>query len=183
VLLVTTTIGVVHGVHGHTSHLGPLVALHSVLVVSTAGLQDGLVGTSTASHQANHSAALVADGLLRAGRQADSADSLIGVLRHNDGIVAGRAAHLATVANLLLNVANDSTFGDLSDGQDVSNSKNGCKTITTQEILGLAGRHGLKEHEKYDSPFLPAKTNWPLYMPSGAHIRVLILLKLYESLN
>lgn len=30
VLVVTTTEGVLHGVHRHTTHVGPLVALHAV---------------------------------------------------------------------------------------------------------------------------------------------------------
>src|SRR4051794_16383206 len=57
VLLVTTTVRVVHRVHCHTSDLGPLVALDSVLVERTTSLQDRFVGSSTASNQTNHSSA------------------------------------------------------------------------------------------------------------------------------
>merc|ERR1719220_2542192 len=42
-LMVTTTVGMLDGVHRHTSDLGPAVPLDSVLVVRTAGLQHGLV--------------------------------------------------------------------------------------------------------------------------------------------
>ena len=52
-LVVTTTVGMLDGVHGHTTHLGPAVPLHLVFVVGTAGLQDGLVDTSTSGHDAN----------------------------------------------------------------------------------------------------------------------------------
>merc|ERR1719230_1119109 len=55
--MVTTTVGVLHGVHGHTSHLGPRVALHAVLVVSTTSLQDGLVDTTPTSNDADLSTA------------------------------------------------------------------------------------------------------------------------------
>ena len=36
------------------AYLGPLVTLDAVLVVSTPGLEQGLVGTATAGHYANH---------------------------------------------------------------------------------------------------------------------------------
>lgn len=125
VLLVTTSVGVIHGVHRHTSSLGPLVTLHSVLVESATSLEDGLVGTTTTSDQANHSTALVVDGLLGARRQADSANALVGILGHNDGIVSGGTAHSAAVTDLLLNIADDGTFGDLRHGKDVSDGKSG----------------------------------------------------------
>ena len=104
VLLVTTTVGVINGVHGNTSHLryakqkslllysqgrgqeqdtsiarqayshynnnntynGPLVSLGLVLVERTASLEDGLIDTSTASHNANGGSALVAKSALGA---------------------------------------------------------------------------------------------------------------------
>lgn len=50
VLMVTTSVGMLHRVHGHTSDNGPAVALSLVLVVRTTGLQDGLVDTATSSH-------------------------------------------------------------------------------------------------------------------------------------
>jgi hypothetical protein len=56
-LVVTTTVGVLHRVHGHTTDLGPLVALDAVLVVGTASLEDRLVGTATAGDDTDHGAA------------------------------------------------------------------------------------------------------------------------------
>ena len=49
-LMVTTTVGMLNGVHGHTSHNGPAVALSLVLVVRTTGLQDRLVDTTATSN-------------------------------------------------------------------------------------------------------------------------------------
>ena len=132
-LLVTTTIRVIDGVHRHTSNLGPLVTLHSVLVESATSLKDGLVGTATTSDQTNHGTALVVDGLLGTGRKTDSADALISVLRHDDGIVTGSTAHLTAVTDLLLDVADNSTFGDLTNGQDVSDSKNSYYYVKKQQ--------------------------------------------------
>lgn len=47
VLVVTTSVRMLNGVHGHTTNNWPAVALSLVLVVGTASLQDGLVDTTT----------------------------------------------------------------------------------------------------------------------------------------
>merc|ERR1711924_378949 len=47
VLVVTTTVGVLHWVHGAATNLGPAVALDAVLVEGTASLHHGLVGAAT----------------------------------------------------------------------------------------------------------------------------------------
>ena len=57
VLVVATTVGVLHGVHCNTANLGPLVAFGLVLVVRHTSLQDGLVHAATAGHNANHATA------------------------------------------------------------------------------------------------------------------------------
>lgn len=51
-LVVTTTVGMFNGVHGHTTHLRPAVALCLVFEVSTTSLQHGLVDSATASNNA-----------------------------------------------------------------------------------------------------------------------------------
>jgi hypothetical protein len=50
-LLVTTTMGMVYGVHGHTSNLGPLLLETSDLVVNTPSFQDWLVSSGSTSNQ------------------------------------------------------------------------------------------------------------------------------------
>ena len=50
VLVVTTTVRVVDGVHGDTAHLRPLVALGGVLVVRAAGLQHRLLSAAAAGN-------------------------------------------------------------------------------------------------------------------------------------
>ena len=55
VLMVTTTVGMLDEVHGHTTDLRPRVALDLVLVVSATGLQHGLVDTATTGDNADHS--------------------------------------------------------------------------------------------------------------------------------
>ena len=51
-LVVSSSVGVLHGVHAHTTHGGPGVALGAVLVEGPAGLHDGLVGTAAAGNDA-----------------------------------------------------------------------------------------------------------------------------------
>jgi len=46
-LMVTTTVRMVHGVHSHTTSTGPVVTLSLVFVVRTASLEQGLVDTTT----------------------------------------------------------------------------------------------------------------------------------------
>ena len=58
VLMVTTTVRVIDGVHCDTSDLGPAVALDSVLVELVTSLQDGLVNTTATGDQTDDSAAL-----------------------------------------------------------------------------------------------------------------------------
>ena len=55
-LMVTTTVGMLNGVHGNTSNLGPAVTLHFVFVVCPTGLQHGLVNTTTSGDNSDHGA-------------------------------------------------------------------------------------------------------------------------------
>ena len=56
-LLVTTTMGMVDGVHSNTSNLGPSVSLCLVLPVSGTGLEEGLVGSLATGDDTDHSSA------------------------------------------------------------------------------------------------------------------------------
>lgn len=50
-LVVTSSVGMLDGVHGYSSDTRPAVALGLVLVVGAAGLQQRLVGTSSAGDE------------------------------------------------------------------------------------------------------------------------------------
>merc|ERR1719371_3331 len=65
-LMVTTTMGMLHRIHGNTTHLWPAVPLHSVLVEGSAGLEDRLVDPSTSSNTSNHGTVGRGDNLLGA---------------------------------------------------------------------------------------------------------------------
>lgn len=63
VLLVTTTVGVVDGVHGDTTDLGPSVSLSLVLPVGSGSLKEGLVGSLATGNDTNHTSAGALNGL------------------------------------------------------------------------------------------------------------------------
>merc|ERR1719477_565037 len=80
--------GMLDRVHGHTTDLGPAVPLDLVLVVSTAGLQDGLVDTTAAGDDADGGAVGRGDDLLGAGGQLDPGPLGVGVLGDPDAVFA-----------------------------------------------------------------------------------------------
>merc|ERR1719205_234 len=124
-LMVTTTVGMLDGVHGHTTDLGPAVPLDLVLVVGAAGLQDGLVDTAATGHDSDGGAVGRGDDLLGAGGELDPGPLGVGVVGDHDGVVAGGAGDTAAVAGLLLKVGDDGTLGHLSDGHDISDGELG----------------------------------------------------------
>uniref|UniRef100_A0A8D8XLN0 Uncharacterized protein n=2 Tax=Cacopsylla melanoneura TaxID=428564 RepID=A0A8D8XLN0_9HEMI len=89
VLMVTTSVGMLDGVHGHTSHLGPAVTLGLVLVVGATRLQDGLVDTTAAGDDADHGAVGGRDHFLGTRGQLDSGSLCVGIVSDDSGIVAG----------------------------------------------------------------------------------------------
>ena len=123
--MVTTSVGMLNGVHGNTSNLGPAVTLNLVLVVLVTGLQDGLVNSSTASNHTNHGSASAVQGL--SGTRGKSDSGLLAILGvSNDDSTATRGLGQCTaIANLGLKVADDGTLGNLVDGQDISDGELG----------------------------------------------------------
>lgn len=73
VLMVTTTMGVIHRIHRHTTDTGPLVTLCPVLEVCASGLEQGLLNTSSSSNQADHGTACGGNQLLCSRGELDSA--------------------------------------------------------------------------------------------------------------
>jgi len=120
VLVVTTTVGVLHRVHGATAHLGPRVALHAVLVEGAAGLEHWLVGAAAAGHDAYHGAAPVGESALGARRQADTGGALVEIVGHDRRVVARAPGNLASISRGRLDVAHQSTLRHLRKRQDVA---------------------------------------------------------------
>lgn len=126
-------------VHGHTTSLGPRVALDGELMLGAGGLEERLVGTATASDDADHATRVAADDLLGTGGELDAGLALVKVVADDGDVVARGAAQGATIANLLLDVGDDGTFGHGGEGEDVSDGQGGVLSSVDE----LAGVHAL----------------------------------------
>ena len=131
VLVVTTTVGVLHGVHRHTSDLGPRgTALHLELVCSSRQPEHGLVAASAARNLANSRAAARGNGLLRPRGELDAGEAGVGVVRDEDAVLAGRLGEHAAVAQLRLDVADDGASGMLPTGSTTTSCAS-CRSTET----------------------------------------------------
>lgn len=89
----------------------------------TAGLEQGLIDTSTTGHDTNGRTAAARQGLLRTAGQTNAGLVLIGLVSDDSSVVPRRPRERTAVADLLLQVADDGTFGALREGKDVADGK------------------------------------------------------------
>lgn len=142
--MVTTTVGVVNGVHSHTTSSGPRVPLSTHSVVLPTSLKEGLVDPTTTSDDTDGSPASGRDSLLGARGQPDSGHTSLGVA-DDGGVVTRGSGERSSVTNLLLDVADNGTFGALADGEDVADvegsllaavdERTGGETLSSEESL------------------------------------------------
>ena len=71
-LMVTTTMGMLDGVHGNTTDSGPILPLRLGLVVGSVGFEEGLVASGTTGDNADHGSAAAEDGLPDAGGESNA---------------------------------------------------------------------------------------------------------------
>ena len=128
VLVVTTTVRVVNGVHGHTTSARPAVALDAVLVVGTAGLEQGLVNTTTTGNNTDSSTAEARHRLLGARGQTNTGHTRVEVVTDHSGVVARRTRERSAVTDLLLDVAHNRTLRERAQRKHVADVKHGLLT-------------------------------------------------------
>jgi hypothetical protein len=143
VLMVTTTMRMVDGVHGDTTSDGPAVTLSLVLVVGTTGLQEGLVHTTTTSDDTDGSTGIRRDDLLGTRGKLDTSGAIIYVMTDDGGVVARGTGKSTAITSLLFNVADDGTLGHGGEGEDVTNGQGGLLTTVDK----LASVHALSGDE------------------------------------
>lgn len=143
VLMVTTTMGMLDGVHGDTTDAGPVLLLGLGLVVGGAGLEHRLVGSLTTSGDANHSSAGALHGLAGAGGESDTGLPAFFGVADDEGGAAGGASVGAAVTNLALHVRDDGSFWHSIHGEDVANNEGGLGTSVDE----LTGVHALDSDE------------------------------------
>jgi hypothetical protein len=144
-LMVTTTVRMLNGVHGNTSNAWPAVSLGSIFVFCATSLKERLVNTSTTSDETNHSTACGGHGLLGSRWKFETSLSGIGVVGDDCAVVTGATSNVTTASWLLLKVANVGTLGHLTNGKDVTNSQGGLLTAVDEltSVHTLAGNKGL----------------------------------------
>jgi hypothetical protein len=148
--MVTTTVRMVDGVHSNTTSLGPRVTLDLVLVVSTTGLQEGLVDTTTTSNDTNSSTGSGGDDLL--GTRGETETGLtIFTVTNDSSIVTGGTGQSTTITNLFFDVAHNGTFGDGGQGQDITNVQGSLLTAVEE----LTSVHTFGGNESFSAELVP----------------------------
>ena len=103
----------------------PLVAFGPVLMERPASLEQRLVDTTTAGHNADGRTRAAGHGLLGARRETDAGLALLRRMTNDGRVVARSTRERTTVTNFLLHVANDGTLGKLSEREDVADGERG----------------------------------------------------------
>jgi len=122
-LVITTTVRMVHRVHSNTTSAGPVVTFSLVLVVCPSSLQQRLIDPPTTRDDANCRPGTASDSLLCTTRQTNAGLVLIRGVSDHGSVVPGCPCECAAVTDFLLDVADDGAFGALADGEDVSNGE------------------------------------------------------------
>jgi len=119
VLMVSSSVGMIEGVHSHTSRLWPAVSLDSVFVESAPSLQKWFVHPSSSCNDPDRSPGLITNRLLRSARQSDPSLSSVGIMPNNSSTRSRSPGQRPSVSNLLLNVTDDGPFWDSGEREDV----------------------------------------------------------------
>lgn len=145
VLMVTTTMGMVDGIHGNTTSSGPRVSLDLVLVEGSASLKEGLVNTTTTGNNTNDTTGVGRNNLLGTRGKLQSSLALISIVANNDNVVTRGSAEGTTVTRLLLNVGEDGTLRNRAQRKNVTNVKGGLSTGVDElaSVDTLIGNEGL----------------------------------------
>ena len=132
-------------IHGNTTSLWPAVALNSELMFGTKHTEERLVGTTTTGNDTNHTTSTGADDLLGTGGKLDTSLALIRVVTNDGDVVTGCTAKSTTVTDLLLDIGDNGTFGNGTEGEDVSDGQSSVLS-GVDELTGvhaLVGDEGL----------------------------------------
>jgi len=125
VLMVTTTVRMLDGVHRNTSHDRPVTLLGVGPVVGFVGLEHGLVSSGSTSDNTDHASAATKEGLADAGRESDSGLLAVFGVTDDDGGGAGGAGEAAAVTELSLDVGDNGALRHHIDGEDVADGERG----------------------------------------------------------
>jgi len=123
-LMISSSVRMVDGVHSHTTSTRPAVALGLVFEERTASLHERLVNTPAASNNSDRSASSALNRLLGSTRQPNTGDAVI-VVANDGGVVSRCPCKRSTISRTCLEVAADGSFGHLAQREDVPDGKLG----------------------------------------------------------
>jgi len=144
VLMVTTSVRMFDGVHSHTTNDRPAVSLRLIFVISATGSQDWFVGTTTASHDSDHSSVGRRNDLLRSGWQSDASSSGVRIVSDDRRVIARSARQPASISRLLFQIANNRSFRQSPDGQNIPNLDSSFLSAINElpGVESFGGDHG-----------------------------------------
>merc|ERR1740123_1444972 len=140
VLVISSSVGVLHRVHTDAADLRPGVALHAVLVEIPARLQDGLVHAPTSRADPDDGAVLRWDTLPGARRQADARHLAVVRVAHDHACATTCAGNAPTVGSLLLAHGDDGALRHLAEGQAVPDGELSLRAAIDELARGAGPR-------------------------------------------
>jgi len=120
VLVVTTTVGMVHRIHGHTTSARPVVTLSLELVEGAAGLEQGFVNPPTTSNNADCGPSAPSNCLFGTTWQANSSFVVFSAVPDDRRIISAGTGQRTAIARSLFDIANDGPLGKNTDRENVS---------------------------------------------------------------
>jgi len=142
--MVTTTVGMLDGVHGDTSDARPVALLGVGAVVGAVGAEHRLVGTLATGNNANHSSAAAHHGLADTRGHSDTGLSSVLGVANDDGGGAGSAGEDAAISELGLTVGHNSSLGHGINWENVADGQRGFGAAIDEH----SGVHALDSDEK-----------------------------------
>lgn len=122
-LMVTTTVRMIDRIHSHTTSTGPVVTLSLVFVVRPSSLEQWLINPSTTGYNPDRRPRTARDRLLRTTGKTNTSLVIVWAVSNDCSVIARRACQGTAVADLLLDVADDGSFGALCDGENVADGE------------------------------------------------------------
>jgi len=120
VLMVTTSMGMLNGVHSNTSNSWPPLVLRLGLEVGSVCLKEGLVSSLSAGNDADHASAGSLDGLSDSRWELDSGLLSIFRVTNNNDRGTRSSSEGATVSEFGLEVGDDSAFGHRVNWENIA---------------------------------------------------------------
>lgn len=126
------------------------MALSPVFVVRTTCFEQRLVDTTATGNDADRRARTRRDSLLCTAGETNTGFVVLGGVTNDGGVVTRCTCERTTVADFLLDVADDGTFGALADRKDISNGESGLLAAVNEG----AGVETLSSDESFLAKFV-----------------------------